>query len=227
MTLSQQQADWAQRAIAERGLQDRAEVRFLDYRDVAEDGFDAVSSIGLTEHIGARNLGSYFRFLAGKLRPEGRMLNHSITRPSTREQHRAGGFIDRYVFPDGELEGVGTIISAMQDHGLEVRHEENLREHYAMTLRDWWRQPRGATGTRRSRRSASAGRACGSSTWRRPASGSSSTTWSCTRCSESAPLPRDAPGCPCDRTGSGPVRRSRPQSAIRARRRSDRPDPSR
>ena len=64
VTLSQQQADWAQRAIAERGLQDRAEVRFLDYRDVAEAGFDAVSSIGLTEHIGARNLASYFSFLA-------------------------------------------------------------------------------------------------------------------------------------------------------------------
>ena len=139
VTLSKRQADWAQRAIAERGLQDRAEVRFLDYRDVTEDNFDAVSSIGLTEHIGARNLPSYFSFLARKLRPEGRMLNHTITRPTNREQHRAGGFIDRYVFPDGELEGVGKIVTAMQDHGLEVRHEENLREHYSLTLRDWCR----------------------------------------------------------------------------------------
>jgi cyclopropane-fatty-acyl-phospholipid synthase len=137
VTLSEAQATWAQEAIAARGLAGRAEVRHLDYRDVTESGFDAVSSIGLTEHIGARNLPAYFRFLAGKLRPEGRMLNHTITRPSNRERQRAEQFIDRYVFPDGELEGPGTIVSAMHDNGLEVRHEENLREHYAMTLREW------------------------------------------------------------------------------------------
>jgi cyclopropane-fatty-acyl-phospholipid synthase len=158
VTLSEPQASWAQREIAERGLQERAEVRFLDYRDVAESGFDAVSSIGLTEHIGARNLGSYFRFLAGKLRPEGRMLNHTITRPSNLGRQRAGKFIDRYVFPDGELEGPGTIISAMHDHGFEVRHEENLREHYAMTLREWgknlergWEEAVREAGERRAR----------------------------------------------------------------------------
>ncbi len=137
VTLSEPQATWAQRAIEERGLGDRAEVRFLDYRDVTETDFDAVSSIGLTEHIGLKNLGSYFTFLAAKLRPEGRMLNHTITRASNRQDVRAGKFIDRYIFPDGELEGPGTIVSAMHDHGLEVRHEENLREHYAMTLREW------------------------------------------------------------------------------------------
>jgi cyclopropane-fatty-acyl-phospholipid synthase len=158
VTLSEPQASWAQREIAERGLQERAEVRFLDYRDVAESGFDAVSSIGLTEHIGSRNLGSYFRFLAGKLRPEGRMLNHTITRPSNLGRQRAGKFIDRYVFPDGELEGPGTIISAMHDHGFEVRHEENLREHYAMTLREWgknlergWEEAVREAGERRAR----------------------------------------------------------------------------
>jgi cyclopropane-fatty-acyl-phospholipid synthase len=158
VTLSAPQAEWAQRAIAERGLQDRAEVRFLDYRDVTEEGFDAVSSIGLTEHIGARNLGSYFTFLAAKLRPEGRLLNHTITRPNDLERQRAGRFIDRYVFPDGELEGPGTIASAMHDHGLELRHEENLREHYAMTLRDWgenlergWGEAVSEAGERRAR----------------------------------------------------------------------------
>jgi cyclopropane-fatty-acyl-phospholipid synthase len=71
------------------------------------------------------------------LRSGGRLLNHCITRPTTTEGHRLGGFIDRYVFPDGELEGVGTIVTAMQDHGFEVRHEENLREHYARTLAGW------------------------------------------------------------------------------------------
>jgi cyclopropane-fatty-acyl-phospholipid synthase len=137
VTLSRQQAEWAAKAIAEDGLTDLAEVRFSDYRDVREREFDAVSSIGLTEHIGASNLGAYFRFLRSKLRPQGRLLNHCITRPTTTERVHIRGFIDRYVFPDGELEGAGRIISAMQDNGFEVRHEENLREHYARTLHGW------------------------------------------------------------------------------------------
>lgn len=137
VTLSRQQAEWGAKAIAEDGLTEVAEVRFCDYRDVRERNFDAVSSIGLTEHIGAANLGSYFRFLHSKLRPQGRLLNHCITRPTTTERVHIRGFIDRYVFPDGELEGVGRIISAMQDNGFEVRHEENLREHYARTLHAW------------------------------------------------------------------------------------------
>jgi cyclopropane-fatty-acyl-phospholipid synthase len=137
VTLSRRQAEWAAKAIAEDGLTDLAEVRFCDYRDVREAGFDAVSSIGLTEHIGESNLNSYFTFLRSKLRPQGRLLNHSITRPTTTESVHIRGFIDRYVFPDGELEGAGRIISAMQDNGLEVRHEENLREHYAHTLHGW------------------------------------------------------------------------------------------
>jgi cyclopropane-fatty-acyl-phospholipid synthase len=137
VTLSAKQAEWAQKAIVEAGLADVAEVRHLDYRDVAEGDFDAISSIGLTEHIGAANLPAYFTFLQSKLRPQGRLLNHCITRPTTRERHRPGLFIDRYIFPDGELEGVGEIVSAMQDNGFEVRHEENLREHYALTLAQW------------------------------------------------------------------------------------------
>jgi cyclopropane-fatty-acyl-phospholipid synthase len=137
VTLSRQQAEWASKAIAEDGLTEVAEVRFDDYRHVEESNFDAVSSIGLTEHIGAANLASYFRFLHSRLRPEGRLLNHCITRPTTKEPTHIRGFIDRYVFPDGELEGVGRIISEMQDNGLEVRHEENLREHYARTLHGW------------------------------------------------------------------------------------------
>jgi cyclopropane-fatty-acyl-phospholipid synthase len=137
VTLSRQQAEWAAKAIADEGLSDLAEVRYADYRDVREGNFDAVSSIGLTEHIGNAKLPAYFRFLRSKLRPQGRLLNHSITRPTTTEPVHIRGFIDRYVFPDGELEGVGRIISAMQDNGFEVRHEENLREHYAKTLHGW------------------------------------------------------------------------------------------
>ncbi|KZE94727.1 putative fatty acid methyltransferase [Agromyces sp. NDB4Y10] len=137
VTLSEQQAAWARRAIADEGLDDLAEVRFADYRDVAESGFDAVSSIGLLEHIGVRNYPSYFEFLRSRLRPGGMLLNHCITRPENRTDPAAHGFIDRYVFPDGELTGSGRIISAAQDAGLEVLHEENLRPHYALTLRDW------------------------------------------------------------------------------------------
>ena len=137
VTLSRNQADWGQKAVVEAGLVGQAEVRHGDYRDIAESGFDAVSSIGLTEHIGARNLGSYFTFLHSRLKPQGRLLNHCITRPTTLQRARSGLFIDRYIFPDGELEGVGEIITEMQNHGFEVRHEENLREHYARTLTGW------------------------------------------------------------------------------------------
>jgi cyclopropane-fatty-acyl-phospholipid synthase len=139
VTLSREQATWAQEAIRREGLQDLAEVRHADYRDVAEDGFDAVSSIGLTEHIGVANYPAYFRFLRERLRPGGRLLNHCITRPDNIHTPRVrGGFIDRYVFPDGELTGSGRIISVIQDvGGFEVRHEENLREHYAKTCGAW------------------------------------------------------------------------------------------
>jgi cyclopropane-fatty-acyl-phospholipid synthase len=138
VTLSKQQAEWGQAAIEREGLSGLAEIRHLDYRDVPETGFDAVSSIGLTEHIGQKQLPSYFAYLFGKLQPGGRMLNHCITRPDDSEPaHRKKGFINRYVFPDGELESVGYLISLMHDTGFEVRHEENLREHYAKTLAAW------------------------------------------------------------------------------------------
>ncbi len=137
VTLSRRQAEWGQKKIAEAGLSELAEIRHLDYRDVAETGFDAVSSIGLTEHIGRAALPAYVRSLHDKLRPGGRLLNHCITRPDNHQKARVGGFFDRYVFPDGELLGPGHIISAIHDNGLEVRHEENLREHYARTLTGW------------------------------------------------------------------------------------------
>ncbi|MBV8931885.1 MAG: class I SAM-dependent methyltransferase [Kutzneria sp.] len=137
VTLSREQAEWAQKAIVQRGLQDLAEVRFSDYRDVPETDFDAVSSIGLTEHIGAAKLRSYFGTLYAKLRRGGRLLNHCITRPNDSAPFRPGEFINRYIFPDGELEGPGHLVSRINDAGFEVRHEENLREHYAKTLQAW------------------------------------------------------------------------------------------
>ena len=138
VTLSAQQAAWGAAEVERQGLTGRAEIRHCDYRDVPETGFDAISSIGLTEHIGVRNYPAYFSFLLSRLRPGGRLLNHSITRPANGTAARVRrGFIDRYVFPDGELTGVGRIVVAMQDSGFEVRHAEGLREHYAMTCQAW------------------------------------------------------------------------------------------
>ncbi len=138
VTLSREQALWAQERIKKDGLDHLAEVRHLDYRDVPESDFDAVSAIGLIEHIGVKNYPAYFAFLRDKLRLGGRLLNHGITRPDNRH---AGlprrGFIGRYVFPDGELTGSGDIVTAVEDANLEVQHHENLRVHYARTLAAW------------------------------------------------------------------------------------------
>ncbi|SCF35279.1 cyclopropane-fatty-acyl-phospholipid synthase [Micromonospora viridifaciens] len=139
VTLSRAQAEWAQAAIEREGLGDLAEVRHLDYRDAPREQFDAISSIGLTEHIGVRNYPAYFGVLKARLKPGGRLLNHCITRADNHAPHRSGAFIDRYVFPDGELAGPGRLISEIHDAGFEVHHEENLRQHYALTLAGWCR----------------------------------------------------------------------------------------
>jgi len=138
VTLSREQATWAQEKIKKMGLDHLAEVRHSDYREVSESGFDAVSSIGLTEHIGVKNYPAYFSFLRDRLRPQGRLLNHCITRAHNKHQE-TGAFIDRYVFPDGELTGSGRIITEAQNVGFEVMHEENFRVHYARTLAGWCR----------------------------------------------------------------------------------------
>jgi cyclopropane-fatty-acyl-phospholipid synthase len=137
VTLSAEQAKWAQAENERQGLTGLAEVRHSDYRDAPGRDYDAVSSIGLLEHVGVGNYPAYFAFIKNKLRDGGRLLNHCITRPDNKQRALPGLFIDRYVFPDGELTGSGRIISEMQNAGLEVRHEENLREHYALTLKAW------------------------------------------------------------------------------------------
>jgi len=138
VTLSREQASWAQQRIKEERLDDVAEVRYSDYRDVVEGDFDAISSIGMTEHIGVDNYPAYFGFVRDKLKPQGTFLNHCITRHDN-VNRSTGAFIDRYVFPDGELIGSGTIVSAIEDAGLEVQHHENIRTHYARTLAGWCR----------------------------------------------------------------------------------------
>jgi cyclopropane-fatty-acyl-phospholipid synthase len=149
VTLSRRQFEYAQKAVAEAGLADRVEIRLQDYRAVRDGPFDAISSIGMFEHVGLRNLSLYFRRLHGLLVPRGRLLNHGISRPARvaarpgrrrpRTPSRLGrrSFVGRYVFPDGELHEVGAVISAMQGAGFETRHDENLREHYGLTLRAW------------------------------------------------------------------------------------------
>jgi cyclopropane-fatty-acyl-phospholipid synthase len=138
VTLSREQASWAMQKIKEEGLDHLAEVRHMDYRHVEERDFDAISSIGLTEHIGVKNYPAYFAFVEDRLRPQGRLLNHCITRHDNKFRE-TGQFLDRYVFPDGELIGSGRIIAEVQDAGLEVQHEENFRIHYAKTLTGWCR----------------------------------------------------------------------------------------
>jgi cyclopropane-fatty-acyl-phospholipid synthase len=138
VTISRRQAEWAEKAVAEAGLSDRVDIRLQDYRDVRDGPFDAISSIGMFEHVGLAQLRTYFDRLFALLRPEGRLLNHGISRPPARRARFARrSFIDRYVFPDGELHEVGSVVSAIQRSGFEVRHVEGLREHYALTLRAW------------------------------------------------------------------------------------------
>jgi cyclopropane-fatty-acyl-phospholipid synthase len=139
VTLSRRQAEWAEKAVAEAGLAHRVEIRYQDYRDVRDGPYDAISSIGMFEHVGLSQLRVYFGGLRRLLRPGGRLLNHAIARPPNagRTRFQPNSFIDRYVFPDGELHEVGSVVSTMQGTGFEVRHVESLREHYALTLRAW------------------------------------------------------------------------------------------
>ena len=143
VTISRNQHDLATKRVAEAGLADRVDVRLEDYREVDDGPYDAVSSIGMFEHVGLARLAEYFTRIHALLRPGGRVLNHAIGRPAHlahgrgRSATKANAFIDRYVFPDGELHELGTVVSAMQHAGFEVRHVESLREHYALTLRRW------------------------------------------------------------------------------------------
>jgi cyclopropane-fatty-acyl-phospholipid synthase len=144
VTLSRRQAELAEKRAAEAGLGDQIEVRYQDYRDVDDGPYDAISSIGMFEHVGLSQLQVYFERCFALLRPGARLLNHGISRPAHergstdgRSRFARRSFIDKYVFPDGELHEVGAVVSAIQTEGFEVRHLESLREHYALTLRRW------------------------------------------------------------------------------------------
>ncbi|MFE6859667.1 class I SAM-dependent methyltransferase [Nocardia sp. NPDC057668] len=136
VTISREQADLARRRVAEAGLSANVEIRLADYRDLGGEHFDAISSIGMFEHVGSERAAEYFDTLRALLRPRGRLLNHAISaRGGSKIPPRS--FIGRYVFPDGELRDVGEVVLAMERAGFEVRDVESLREHYALTLRAW------------------------------------------------------------------------------------------
>jgi cyclopropane-fatty-acyl-phospholipid synthase len=137
VTLSKRQVEYACDAVAAAGLDDRVEIRLQDFRDVADGPFDAVSSIGMVEHVGRSRLAEYFGRLYALLRPGGRLLNHGICWPRGSRGLGRTSFVGRYVFPDGELHEVGLIAQAMQARGFEVRDTQSLREHYALTLHRW------------------------------------------------------------------------------------------
>lgn len=139
ITLSEKQLRVARERIAEAGLEDRASVDLVDYRDLDVQGvYDKVASIGMFEHVGLDNLPLYFACLYRSLKPDGLLLNHGIT-------HAAAGwdstvstrFINRYVFPDGELDTISNIEGVMERAGFEISDVESLRPHYALTLRSW------------------------------------------------------------------------------------------
>jgi cyclopropane-fatty-acyl-phospholipid synthase len=168
ITISEEQARVARRRVAEAGVSDRVEIRVQDYRDLDDGPFDAISSIGMFEHVGADHLRRYFAILHDLLGPEGRLLNHQIGRlpasasrrpfPDRRTAIHRRGFVHRYVFPNGELHEIGDLVANVQRTGFEVRHVENLREHYALTLRHWvnnldtnWEKATGLVGEGRAR----------------------------------------------------------------------------
>jgi cyclopropane-fatty-acyl-phospholipid synthase len=141
ITLSANQHEYASRAIRDAGLANLCEVKLMDYREVPEDEpYDKISSVGMFEHVGRKNLPVYFRKIAQLLKPGGLVMNHGITLNSVDGQELGsdiGSFIDEYVFPGGELTHVSRVISEMAEQGLESWDVESLRPHYARTLWHW------------------------------------------------------------------------------------------
>nr|WP_223241792.1 cyclopropane-fatty-acyl-phospholipid synthase family protein [Streptomyces sp. CBMA123] len=139
VSISEEQVALARARVEEAGLADRVEIRLQDYREITDGPFDAISSVGMAEHVGEEQYRVYADGLYRLLAPGGRLLNHQIARRPDYpgEAHRTSPFIDRYVFPDGELSPVGSTVARLEEAGFEVRDVEALREHYGLTLREW------------------------------------------------------------------------------------------
>lgn len=141
ITISQNQFDYVNEYVHSHGLTNKVEVRLMDYRDLPEsEPFDKIASVGMFEHVGVRNLPVYFRKIHNLLKPGGLVMNHGITSvtfddETMDEENRK--FIDKYVFPDGELTHISKVLEVMSREGLECSDVENLRIHYAKTLWHW------------------------------------------------------------------------------------------
>jgi cyclopropane-fatty-acyl-phospholipid synthase len=140
VTLSESQAELARERIRTAGLEARCRVEVRDYRELEGQAFDKVASIGMFEHVGEELLPEYFGRVRDALRPGGVFLNHGIARPVWRGAKEGSSFVERYVFPDGELSPIPVSLGAAEEAGFEVRDVESLREHYALTLRHWVRR---------------------------------------------------------------------------------------
>ena len=142
ITLSQNQFDHAQHMIKQRGLEQKVSVGLLDYRDLqGEAKYDKLVSVGMFEHVGLKNLPSYFEIAHRLLKPGGLFLNHGITSDEGGwKKSVATEFINRYVFPDGQMETVSTVQQIIEDADFEIHDVEGLRQHYALTLREWVRR---------------------------------------------------------------------------------------
>jgi cyclopropane-fatty-acyl-phospholipid synthase len=145
ITLSRNQYDHARRTIKRRGLEDKVIVELMDYRDLkGEAVYDKLSSVGMFEHVGLKNLPAYFSIAHRVLKPGGLFLNHGITSDEGGwKKSIATEFINRYVFPDGQLETVSTVQQLMEDARFEIHDVESLRKHYELTLREWVRRLEG------------------------------------------------------------------------------------
>jgi cyclopropane-fatty-acyl-phospholipid synthase len=145
ITLSQPQADLANERIRQAGLDNRCRIEVRDYRDLNEPGFyNKLVSIGMFEHVSEAMLSAYFKQAWRLLRPGGVFLNHGIARSEARSgaptAHCGPSFTDRYIFPDNKFAPISTTTRVAEENGFEARDVENLREHYALTLRHWARR---------------------------------------------------------------------------------------
>jgi cyclopropane-fatty-acyl-phospholipid synthase len=138
ITLSAEQAALAQQRVRDAGLQGQVEIRLQDYRDLSGEQFDAISSIGMVEHVGSANVDAYTTLLGSVLRPGGRLLNHGIARLRVGDPE-AGPFSERFVFPDAAPLHLSRILVAVEQAGLEPTHVEGFRMDYARTLQEWTR----------------------------------------------------------------------------------------
>jgi cyclopropane-fatty-acyl-phospholipid synthase len=139
VTISPEQAGFARKRVMEAGLDDRVEIRLQDYRAVDDGPYDAIASVGMAEHVGRAQFPVYAAALHASLAAGGRLLNHAIAGgPHAGTAHRdTRSFVDRYVFPDGELQPLADHVGFLERAGFEVRDVEGLRQHYALTTRAW------------------------------------------------------------------------------------------